>query len=310
MVPPEKFRTRRRRALMLSTARGSRLGLCILLPTVGGCPPPPPLPPMAPVRAEAAVRRVERNRSLIQGPLRARGRAYGQITLEGRKRHFDLEAYLFFLQPHYFQLDLQDDLLGSQIKLGSNAEFYWFANKLDDDAYWCRRYDRLQEGRDPDLPIQPGQLIECLGLSPLPWSAEASNGLLVQRILGDVQQLLYIPNKGEGGGLPWPAIEKEYWISRFEPGLISRIVFRDALGQTEMESVIDGYIPLGDGGPLLPRKLAVRWPTDGESGASGDLTLSTKSWTIYPDEGSDLPAFIPPHLRGEKFNPERMYVDE
>lgn len=271
-----------------------------LLAATAGCPPRPAPAPFDPLPSEAAIRIVNDNLGRIPTTLNARGRVRGYVTLEGgARRHFNLASHLFYLQPRYLSLDLKDDLAGSQLLFGSNDDHYWYYNKADSDSYWCRRHDRLVEGRDPDIPVRPDDLIEALGLTMVDLSPSPARSLRVQRIESQDQQLLFVTCDAEGR----PFLEKEYWLSRLPPQLISRVVYRDAMGRVVMESSLSDYRPLEDGGPLLPGSIEVDWPL-GEA----HMTFTISRWRAIPQVKAAGPQFTPPHRRGERF--EHEFIDE
>ena len=284
-------------------ARGHLVSvLCVAALLAVGCPPRREPVPLEPVPQGVAAGIVNDNLLKISSTLNARGRVRGHVTLEdGQRRHFDLAGHLFFLRPRHLSLDLKADLGGSQMLLGSNDTYYWYHNKRQGDSYWCRRYDRLAGGRDPDVPIRPDEIIEALGLTPIP-IAEFSQPSRrpMQRIVDEYQQLLFVELNDQGR----PRLEKEYWLSRHDPRLVSRIVFRDAIGRVTMASSLTKYDVLGTDGPALPRRIEVVWPLDGSQ-----LTFSVSRWRAVEAVRPDGPQFTPPHQRGLRYDNEMIDDD-
>ncbi len=286
--------------------RVRRAPVCIVIATLlllatTGCPPRGAVEPVAEVvPRQVAVERVNANVERVQAPLNARGRVRGYVTdAEGRRRHFNLAAHLFYLQPQYLSLDLKDDLAGSQFLIGSNDAFYWMHSKPQGDAYWCRRHDAMIAGRDRDLPINPIELIEALGLNPVSLDVENPYDAPVQRIVDEYQQLIFVEIAPERESV----IRKEYWLSRRPPFLVTHIVFRDAWGRIEFASLLSEYKAMEDGGPLLATRIEVMWP-----GRGARMEFDISNWRAVPMVRPDGPQFTPPHRRGVTF--EQAFIDE
>jgi hypothetical protein len=271
-------------------------GLMLLVGCNGPGRTSQPLPALPRVVAE---RIVNANASLIDGTLRAMGSVDGTVTDEkGVRRSFSLDGVLFYLRPSYLRFDLKK-FGDRQILLGSNAEQYWIYNKQD-GAFRCSVH-----GDDEELsaafPIRPRQLLDALGLSPIGDSFRELLDALglsligdslrdqsvgrVQRIETDSQQILFIV-RDESGAM---VVEKEYWLDRFAPRLIRRVVFRDGDGGLEMDSRLSDYRVSFDDGPLLPHLMEANWP-----GAGASLTFTIAKWSVHPAVGPTGPQFSTP----------------
>lgn len=271
---------------------------CAMLVTLTGCPPPATefLDPL-PQREAVAV--VNDNIGRIKGTLRASGPLGGYFrSPQGNRRNFDVDGTLFFLAPKNMRLDLKA-LGGTQVLFGSNAERFWYYSKQDGDYYLSRRHESLAQ-LDGPIPISPTQIIEALGLTPIPSAGgDPETSGPMQRIYEDYQ-ILFFAVRGESGQ---PMLQKEYWLDRRDPRLVRRVVFLDADGDVEMESVLSGYAALGEGGPLLPGEIEVNWPK-----AESFLRFRIRKWELYEGIDSKSPQFIPPHELGIEY--ERMDVDD
>ena len=73
-------------------------------------------------------------------------------------------------------------------------------------------------------------------------------------------------------------LEKEYWLDRYPPRLVRRVMFRDADGVVTMESQLDDYRLLAAHGPLLPHQITAEWPK-----ADARMRFRVDRWT--PEEG-------------------------
>ncbi|MCC7292396.1 MAG: hypothetical protein IT449_10090 [Phycisphaerales bacterium] len=252
-----------------------------------GCTPPSRPPPLDPLPIDQAVETINDNNRRIVGVLKAEGRVIARVRTSGdRVRTFDLEGILIYAPTDHLRFTLKHDLAGDQLIVGANSEKYWFHDLTAEEPPKVRSLDRLVNGRDREFPVQPRQIIEAIGLSPLPVGAELHPMRRpVQRVESEDQQLLFLDYDGTGA----PRLEKEYWLARSDPRLVRRIVFRDGMGRIEMESQLSQHQPLGDIGPRVPFHIVVDWPLEGSR-----IEFSVSKWQMMMDKGKDLPAFQPP----------------
>lgn len=238
--------------------------------------------PAIPLAEAAAI--VNDNLAKVQGTLRASGDVDAIVTTPGgSRRSLHLDGALFFLQPRYLRLDLKR--FGErQMMLGSNLTEYWIYDR-EEDRYQCGAHGD-KAALPAGMPIRPAQLIDALGLSPIPVQTVSPDGVRrVQRIEGDYQQVLFL-DRGVQGQL---GLQKEYWLDRNEPRLVRRVIFRDSEGRLEMDSRLDEYAAPIPGGPLLPRTLAARWPREG-----AEITFRFSRWTLEPSVKADSIQFVAP----------------
>ncbi|MCH9002657.1 MAG: hypothetical protein IIC02_08800 [Planctomycetes bacterium] len=225
---------------------------------IGGCPPPERIEPFDPVPMRQALHVLNENAAAIGGTLRATGSVDGFFTDDGgRKRRFHVDGVLFFLSPSYLRFDLKK-FGDRQVLFGSNEVAYWVYMK-DGESWYCGEHDA--PGLLPrDVPVKPGQLVDALGLNPVSIGAgDARLHSPIQRVTESYQQILFLEYDKTGRLV----LEKEYWLDRYPPRLVRRVVFRDGDGVVEMESRLDDYRPLESGGPLLPRIMTAGWPQSG-----------------------------------------------
>jgi len=103
------------------------------------------------------------------------------------------------------------------------------------------------------IAVMPHQLASALGLG-LPSTDEGLSGPV--RVSGenfDVLQFQRISGKET-------LIDREYWVERYPPFMVRRIVFRDEYGRDSMQANLDDYRSGWQGGPLVPLRIDVRWP--------------------------------------------------
>jgi hypothetical protein len=232
----------------------------------------------------AAMETVHRNLDRITGTLRAVGAVDGQAAdADGKLHGYHVSAVLFYLAPRGFRFDLKK--FGErQLLVGSNDADYWVYTK-EDDSYQCGRHGQPSE-LSRALPIQPDQMVEALGLTPLPSPAGGfGRRRMVQRVDEDYQQILILIADDHGQ----PVIEREYWLDRYAPGLVRRVVFRDADGVVEMASLLDDYRRSAGDGPLLPHTLTLEWPCN-----DARMRFHVDRWSVEPQIGPDGPQFATP----------------
>lgn len=242
---------------------------------------------------DQAIGLVNANTSRVTTCLKAAGWADGWFTDQaGRRRRFDLpHTSLQVIAPRHLYLSAKSGLLTEELMLGSNAEKYWLHIKRDQDTYRFGTHAALADEPVWAMPLRPDQLIEALGLNGLPQDTTGPDGP-VQRIVDEYQQLIFLAYTADGQGL----IRKEYWLDRYEPRLIRRIVFRDGMGLVVMRSQLDAYKSMAGDGPLLPHRIRVEWPQE-----AGTLNLRISGWKTMPTRGPSHPAFVAPHNRGMSY---------
>lgn len=223
-------------------------------------------PVLEPLSKQDAIRLVNNNISQINGVLRATGSVDGYfVTAESRRRvHYSVDGTMFYLSPNYFRLDLKK-LGDRQALFGSNSSHYWAYTK-EDNAYTCGTVG----GAGADLPLRPDQIIEALGLTPIP-DGGAGAEMSVQP---EYQRIVY-------GG-------KEYWLDRRAPRLVRKVIFRNPDGSIAMTSDLSDYQAQSDG-PNLPHLINAEWP-----GRNARLRFDVGRWTVAGDVAPGGPQFATP----------------
>jgi hypothetical protein len=249
-----------------------------------GCPPRPKPFPLEPVPIREAIRIVNENTRKIAGTLRASGSVDGHTTLpDGRSAGYHLDATLFFLSPKFVRFDLKS-FGDRKFLLGSNAELYWVYDR-EADKYRCGRHGEDRH-LPPEIPIPPEQIVDALGLTPIAASSSPTTRVdRVQRVVEEYQQILFLERNDDGS----VRLQKEYWLDRYWPRLVRRVIFRDADGVVEMESRLDDYKPLGPAGPSLPHRMTAEWPK-----AAARLRFHVSKWRFEHAVGPDSIQFVAP----------------
>jgi len=253
-----------------------------VLPAGCATSPKPARMPPAPLAMIDAIRVVDANVSQVRGTIRAGGTVDGYFTSKGRRRHYQLDGVLFFLAPDDVRFDLKK--LGSrQFLFGSNDQRYWIYSKQD-DRYRCG-YQGEPEDPSAALPIRPDQIADALGLRLIGDLRGAERTDIVQQVVADAQQILILV-RAENGYL---VLEKEYWLDRFPPRLVRRVVFRDEEGVVVLSSRLTDYRRIEPEGPMLPYEMVAEWP-----GAGARMRFRVNQWRLVPQVGPKGPQFATP----------------
>jgi hypothetical protein len=233
--------------------------LYLCLCACAGCPPsgikahktPPPPRPTAEV-----VETIQQNAALLQSGLFGKHISVNAKVRDAKRRSqsYNLEGTLLYRRPRDLRVDLRPGLGNQVMGIGSNADEYWIW--IDAEGGSMRWGKHIYAGKpcaDSDA-VMPHQLATSLGLG-LPIADEGLDGPV--RRGGDEYDILeYIRRTG-----PHSIIDREYWIDRFPPFMVRKIIFRDELGQDAMIAVLDEYRADYPQAPLAPHKIEVRWPS-------------------------------------------------
>jgi hypothetical protein len=293
------------------------LALCAAI--LPGCAPRRAMVPPDPIPMDRAIETVNDNSRRISTTLRARGPVTGHFTTpEGDRKSYDLDGYLFYLPPRNLRFNLKS-MAGSEFLVGSNSTHYWFVNERE-SYYYCRPHGESRSGPDEyPLPVRPDQMIEALGLNRIepggivgpaartrPDLRETGDSSTqkpscriveapVHRVVEEYQQLLFVMSDASDRII----LEKEYWLDRWPPRLVRRIIFRNAEGIVEMDARLSAYRRLGSDGPMVPRLIEVSWPTEKSA-----LRFRVSRWQTEDRVGPDGPQFTPPHKLGIRYEHE------
>lgn len=264
-------------------------GLCVVAAAglgtaLGACHPDAKRFRLDPIPLSDAARIVNENNARIGGTLRAQGAVDGRFTLpDGRNVGYHLDGILFLLAPTHVRFDLKR-FGDRQFLFGSNAEHYWYYDK-EQDKYECARHGEV-DLLPPIIPVRPDQMADALALTPIPTHGSSDvRTHLVQRVTDDYQQVLILQYDEYGDVV----LEKEYWLDRYAPRMVRRVIFRDADGVVTLESHLDDYAACGSGGLLLPRTVTAYW-----ADPAGELRFRISRWLVLEGIGPDAIQFTAP----------------
>jgi len=133
----------------------------------------------------------------------------------------------------------------------------------------CGRMDGSDSARS-DVPLEPRQIIEALGLTPIPAGGAAAQ----QKVQSEYQQLIFG--------------DREYWLDRRAPLLVRKVIFRNPGGGVAMTSDLSDYRPV-QGGGMMPHLVEAQWP-----GRNARLRFGVGRWSLASDVVPGGPQFATP----------------
>ncbi|MGB0715621.1 MAG: hypothetical protein ACPGXK_07080 [Phycisphaerae bacterium] len=218
-----------------------------------------------------AIAIVNQNVDRIDGTLRASGVVDGYYEDDkGRRQPFSMDATLFFCSPTCLRLDMKK-LFDRKLQVGANLEHYWLDNKLTNE-FLCGKHGDRQTQR---LIFQPAQLIEALGLTPIPLDlARPGEAGRYQRATDSHQKILFVGESNATGR----QLQKEYWIDRTEPRLVGKVVFLTPDGQEALVSELSDYRRVSQSGPWLPHSIKAVWQEP-----DSEMRFKINQWKSYPN---------------------------
>ena len=245
-----------------------------------------------------AIQRVNRNNDGIEGRLYGKGSWRGRFTAaDGSRSSGDGAFDLHLVWPNRFCF--QARVLGGKLfDTGCNEDDYWlWAQKGEDRLYLGSRRALAEGGSDNGLPINPGEVLEAMGVGLIEPETLGMNSPRY-RVTAKHHQLIY-EQELAGGQV---VIAKEYWLSRFEPFLIERVLYRNIDGQVTMDARLSNHQPIAGGGPRVARRIEIDWPINQSS-----LRLNFSRLKLYPD--IDKIEFVQPNQRPD-LDPRRRRPQE
>ncbi len=279
-----------------------RLVIGLLWLTAGGCEGPARVAMFRPMDEGVGI--VKANRELLVGGLKAVGTARGAFVDDAGKRHrFDLRAKLQVVPPGHMRFVLQNALGRDEVEVGMNDSKWWLLVRRPEERYYEGRLRASGAPITGTIPLRAEQLMESLGFGPLDWEEDVVTTLgerspfgsplsgALQRVDDDYQQLLFVGPGVDGRGV----IEKEYWLDRYDPWLLRRVVFRDGEGRAALYSELDEYRRVGDLGLQLPHVMRLSWPAE-----RGEMEFRVRRWQERESLRSGHRAFVSPRDRGAR----------
>ena len=245
-VPP--YSCKRLQPILLFVCAAHTLGLCACGPTEEPVAVFLPMP--------QAIDRVNRNNEQISGRLYGSGRWSGKITFEdGSFKTFDGNFDLHYARPNRLCFQTRG-LGGKYFEAGCNDDECWFWEQFEKDVMTIgTRQAMAGAARERGIPINADDLVEALGVQRVNPDTTGTAGARY-RVDANHHQLLYEQVVGESQAV----ITKEYWLSRHEPFLIERVLYRSADGRILMSAQLADHVRLAEGGALVSKRVEIEWP--------------------------------------------------
>ncbi len=260
-----------------------------------------PVKPEAQVLSRAEAEDVVRqNNTAINLRFKTSGRWSARWTENGHEESYDGKLFLDAWAPD--SVRVKGRALGTDaFEVGCNAEYAWIWQMYpaDREALYVGAPDKVSAARST-IPLRPSMLVDALGLARFDHPEHATQS--VYRVTPEAHQLIFVASDTAGHAL----IEREVWLDRFPPFLITRVVHRNADGRVVADIHISGHKPIEPGGPLLARTIVARFPLDD---AEFKLKL-TGTIRQYDEPGV---ALLDPIRRKQKFpvtlpSDERIFI--
>lgn len=245
-----------------------------------------------------AIQRVNRNNDRIEGRLYGKGHWWGRITAaDGSHDSGDGTFDLHVVWPNRFCFQTRG-FGGKYFDTGCNENECWFWWRFREDRLFLGSRQALAKAAsDKGLPINPGEVLDALGVGLIEPNTLGMKGPRY-RVTAEHHQLVYEQERADGQVV----ITKEYWLSRFEPFLIERVLYRGIDGQVTMEARLSNHKPIAAGGPMIARRIEIIWPMNQSS-----LRLDLSRLKLYPDV--EKIEFVQPDQRPQ-LDPRRRHPQE
>jgi hypothetical protein len=255
-----------------SQSRWPRQILYFCLLGCGGCPPPDIQPPPPPRPTAEVVGNLQRNAARLESGIFGKHLSVNaKVRDEKRRSHsYNLEGTLLYRRPRDLRVDLHPGLGEQVMGIGSNTEEYWIWIEPEVGSMRWGKHAYVGKPCADSSAVMPHQLATSMGLG-LPTSDEGLSGP-TRRSEEKFDVLQYTRQSG-----PDSIIDREYWVDRYPPFMVRKIIFRDNLGREAMVAVLDEYRADYAQAPLVPHHIEVRWP-DNDSRLKMDIS-SFKSVT-------------------------------
>lgn len=177
---------------------------------------------------------------------------------DGNKRRFDLQGNLLFRRPGY--LWLNGRLAGVEgLSLGTNDTWYWLAIKPEVSTVWYGRWERLNMGYTPQIPLRPDEVLTALGVAVVYIEDPDLIGPLYH-VTDDYHELLYAAADPDTGAT---AVIKVLSLDRRPPYLVREISLRDLDGFEKLHVRLDDYEPVeATENAKIATTIELTWPKE------------------------------------------------
>jgi len=224
------------------------------------------------------VTMAEQNQSGLDRFRSKGGRMSGNIPTDKGNRHYDVDGVAVRYEKPRDML-LTGTVLGKPaVQIGSNPEHYWLATFNDPNTLYWGDWAYAEHKRNPWRMAGPVKIMEALGQVNFRSGNGSTGGPgLVRTADGNILQYR--------SGTP-PHVTKEIYLTRYEPIVVSKIVYYDPSGAEEVRMLFADHQPLA-GGAWMAKKIDLVWPKENR-----DLKL--RLGKVIPGETHPEGAFVLP----------------
>lgn len=188
--------------------------------------------------------------------LRAGGvTATGEYAYEDRRESYQLNGTLLYRRPKNLYLKLEH--VGGTIEAGSNAQEFWFWEKLQAPRYSWGQHGDMGADFDADIPLRPDLLAEVLGLGDLPAGTRGPGGPALW-VGPDTYELVFWDYDTPGQAYLTKTID----VDRYAPFLVRSLVYFRPDGQPMMQAKLGDYRKIDSSSVLAPRSIRIDWLPD------------------------------------------------
>jgi hypothetical protein len=236
-----------------------------------------------------AIDVVNHNNNHISGRLYGAGRWWAKMTFaDGAFQTADGTFRLHYGRPNRLCFQAKG-LGGKYFEAGCNEDDCWFWEQLEKDAMTIGTREAMAGAAiERGIPINAEDLMDALGVQLVDTETTGTTGARY-RVDTEHHQLLYEQVVGAGQAV----ITKEYWLSRYQPYLIERVLYRGSDGRVIMTAQLADHEPLIGGGALVAKRVEIEWPQNQCS-----LKLEFDRSKLYDD--LDKIEFVSPDRREER----------
>lgn len=302
---------------ILSIAGLGLSGLVLSGLVFSGCAAQMPMPREEPARVQAPTELPSYEEiaagynDRVAGLPRLWARTVGRIWYpdqDGRMQTEQVEGHLQYIATERLLLTF-DKVSTTYALMGSNQEQYWWIERTDTPRAYIGSHSEVTPERiaEMGMPIYPRDVIELLGITPIPatparssiaWNQDQSAWIVTTPIETPLETNLGTTGAGESG-------LRRQWIApaTFEP---LRIELLDAQGTIRVVSELLNYerISIPGGGPEVPRPFI-----PGEVNVTTADERTRMRLRIYePESGRRRPRDVAFDLNGllERFNVQEI----
>ncbi len=216
-----------------------------------------------PQPADVVIERVNQNSAAMAFLLKAGGvDAKGRYVEYGHTETYDLDGTLLYRKPRDLYLEL-NHALGGKIEFGSNDQEFWVWKRLGKERYWWGRQASIDANQELNIPLRPTDIVDVLGLGRLDLPDRSAF-----KVRDDRYEIRLTAQDAWGFTRPVRRIS----IDRRAPFLVREMIYYSPEGRPRVEAALSDYTPVGENGPLVPRRIHIHWP---EKGSEMSLEFAT-----------------------------------